>query len=148
MKRRVSERELKFGAWAIAAVAIAAASFFSGGALKADEPPHYVFETESDAYQPASAIPATTKGGFTGFGEVDGSAARTVLAGRILEKTATGVVLETPGGQRTTLRFGETPGISRVEPATQSLLRPGVTVAVRLNDNGDTVEAVLVLAQP
>jgi len=148
VKRRVSERELKFGAWAIAALAIAAASFFIGGALKPDEPPHYVFETESDAYQPASAIPATTKGGFTGFGEIDGSAARTVLAGRVLEKTATGVVLETPGGQRTSLRFAETPGISRVEPATQSLLRPGVTVAVRLNDTGDTVEAVLVLAQP
>ncbi len=148
MKRRISERELKFGAWAIAAVAIAGASFFIGGALKPDEPPYYVFETESDAYQPASAVPATTKGGFTGFGEVDGSAARTVLAGRVLEKTANGVILETPAGQRTTLRFGETPGISRVEPATQSLLRPGVTVAVRLNETAEVVEAVLVLAQP
>ena len=148
MKRRITERELKFGAWTIAAIIIAAASFFIGGALKPDEPPHYVFETDSDAYQPASAVPATTKGGFTGFGEIDGSAARTVLAGRVLEKTATGVVLETPGGQRTSLRFGETPGIARVEPATQTLLRPGITVAVRLDPTGDTVEAVLILAQP
>ena len=148
MKRRISDRELKFGAWAVAAVVIAAASWIIGGALKPDEPPHYVFETESDAYQQASVLPATTKGGFTGFGEIDGSAARTVLAGRVLEKTATGVILETPGGHRTSLRFAETPGIARVEPATQSLLRPGVTVAVRLNDTGDTVEAILVLAQP
>ena len=137
MKRRITERELKFGAWTIAAIIIAAASFFIGGALKPDEPPHYVFETDSDAYQPASAVPATTKGGFTGFGEIDGSAARTVLAGRVLEKTATGVVLETPGGQRTSLRFGETPGIARVEPATQTLLRPGITVAVRLDPTND-----------
>jgi hypothetical protein len=148
VKRRVSQRELKFGAWFIAAVAIAAGAFLVGGALKPAEPPHYVFETEAAAYEEASKVPATTKGGFTGFGEVDGSNARTVLAGRVVEKTATGVVLETPGGQRTPLRFGATPGISRVEPATQALLRPGVSVAVRLDDSRDVVEAVLVLAQP
>ena len=148
MKRRVSQRELKFGAWSIAAVAIAAGSFFIGGALKPAEPPHYVFETDAAAYAGASKVAATTRGGFTGFGEVDGSNARTVLAGRVVEKTGTGVVLETPGGQRTPLRFGASPGISRVEPATQALLRPGVTVAVRLDASGTEVEAVLVLAQP
>jgi hypothetical protein len=148
VKRHISERELKFGVWFIAAIAIAAASFLLGGALKPAELPHYVFETEAAAYEDATRVGATTKGGFTGFGEVDGSNARTVLAGRVVEKTATGVVLETPGGQRTPLRFGATPGISRVEPATQAVLRPGVSVAVRLDDSGDVVDAVLVLAQP
>ena len=148
MKRRVSQRELKFGAWFITAAVIGAAAFLFGGALKPAEPPHYVFQTEAAAYADASKVAATTKGGFTGFGEIDGSNARTVLAGRVIEKTASGVVLETPGGQRTPLRFATTPGISRVEPATQTLLRPGVTVAVRLDDSGDVVEAVLVLAQP
>ena len=148
MRRRVSQRELKFGAWFITAVAIAAGAFFIGGALKPAEPPHYVFETDAAAYARASNVAATTRGGFTGFGEVDGSNARTVLAGRVVEKTATGVVLETPGGQRTPLRFGASPGISRVEPATQAVLRPGVAVAIRLDVSGVEVEAVLVLAQP
>jgi hypothetical protein len=71
-----------------------------------------------------------------------------VLAGRVVEKTATGIVLETPGGQRTPLRLGTSPGISRVEAGTQALLRPGVTVSVRLDASGSIVEALLVLAQP
>jgi hypothetical protein len=147
-KRRVSRREIKFAAWAIAAIVIGAASFLVGGALKPAEPPHYVFETESAAYEDPTNVAATTKGGFTGFGEVDGSLPRTVIAGRVVEKSDTAVVLETPGGQRTSLRFGTLATLSRAEPATQSLLRPGVTVAVRLNPSGNTVEAVLVLAQP
>jgi hypothetical protein len=148
VKHRVSKRVLKFGAWTVIAIAIGAASFFVGGALRPGEEPHYVFETEAAAYDGASAVAATTKGGFTGFGEVDGSSARTVLAGRVVEKTATGIVLETPGGQRTPLRLGTSPGISRVEAGTQALLRPGVTVSVRLDASGSIVEALLVLAQP
>ncbi|HEX5139869.1 MAG TPA: hypothetical protein VFX19_02910 [Dehalococcoidia bacterium] len=147
--KALSRREVKFGAWFVAAVAIAIAAFFIGQSLKPEEPPHYVFRTEAPAYDAPVTIPATTQGGFTGFGESDGSLARTVIAGKVVEKTDTTLVLETPGGQRTSLRFASSPNISRVENGARAMLQPGVTVSVRLAaDDPDVVEAVMIVSRP
>src|SRR5690606_31820786 len=110
--------------------------------------PHYVFQTDAPAYQPPSAIAATTPGGFTGFGETDGSASRVVVSGRVVEITETGLTLEGVQGQRTVITFAESPRIFRVAPPGANELKPGATVAVRLNEAGDTVEGLLVLSQP
>jgi hypothetical protein len=147
--KALSRREVKFGAWFVAAVAIAIAAFFIGQALKPEEPPHYVFRTEAPAYDAPVTIPATTQGGFTGFGESDGSLARTVIAGKVVERTASTLVLETPGGQRTSLRFASTPGVSKVANGTRQMLQPGVTVSVRLaEDDPNVAEAVMVVSRP
>lgn len=141
-------RQTKFGLWALAAVAIAAASYFAGTTLKPGEQPYYVFDTRAPAYGAPSAIAATSPGGFTGFGETDAGASRVVISGRVIELTEASITLEGTLGQRTALTFGEAPRISRLEGGNLDLLQPGVTVAVRLNEAGDTVEGVLVLSQP
>jgi hypothetical protein len=38
--------------------------------------------------------------------------------------------------------------VTRLDGGSADLLQPGAAVAVRLNEAGDTVEAVLVLSQP
>jgi hypothetical protein len=141
-------RQTRFGLWALAAVVIGAASYFVGTALKPGQTPFYVFDTEAPAYGAASAIAATSPGGFTGFGETDGSNSRVVVGGRVVEITGQALTLESSLGQRTNLTFADSPRIFRLEPASAETLRPGVTVAVRLNQAGDTVEGVLILSQP
>src|SRR5690606_23711087 len=137
-------RGTRFGAWALAAVVVGAVSFFVGSALKPEAAPHYVFETEAPAHDAPSAIAATSPGGFTGFGEVGGGRSRVVIAGRVVEKSGDSVVIESVYGQRTPVRFGESPRILRLEGADASLLRAGLQATLRLNEAGDTVEAVLV----
>jgi hypothetical protein len=141
-------RQTKFFLWSLAAVTVALASFFAGSALKPDEEPYYIFQTDAPAYAEPSGVAATSPGGFTGFGETDGSNSRVVLGGRVVEKDGDSITLEGTQGQRASLRFGESPRILRLDTGSASLLRPGVSVAVRLNEAGDTVEAVLVLSQP
>ena len=141
-------RQTRFGLWALAAVVIAAASYFAGSALKPGEDPYYVFDTAAPAYGDPSGIAATSPGGFTGFGETDGSNSRVVISGRVIEKSDDAITLESPLGRQTSLRFGDAPRIFRLDSGELGLLRPGVSVAVRLNPAGDTVEAVLVLSQP
>jgi hypothetical protein len=142
-------REVKFGAWIVAAVVIAGLSFFIGGSLRPDEQPYYIFETAAAAYQQPVTIPATSRAGFTGFGEVDGTASRTVIAGRVVEVSQGAVVLEAPGGKRTSLRFGPQASIARLVEASREQIRPGATVAIRLDeDNQDSAAAVLIVSQP
>ena len=141
-------RELKFGAWALAAVAIGAIAYYAGTALKPGEEPYYIFDTVAPAYGDPSGIAATSPGGFTGFGETSGSRSRVVVGGRVVEQTADSITLEGVQGQRTSLRFGESPRVLRLDGGNADLLQAGARVAVRLNEAGDTVEAVLVLSQP
>ena len=76
------------------------------------------------------------------------SNSRVVISGRVIEKSDDAITLESPLGRQTSLRFGDAPRIFRLDSGELGLLRPGVSVAVRLNPAGDTVEAVLVLSQP
>jgi hypothetical protein len=141
-------RQAKFGLWVFAAVLLAAASYYVGTTLKPGQKPYYIFDTQAPAYGEPSSIAATSPGGFTGFGETDGSDSRVVVSGRVVEMTEDSLTLEGTFGQRTSLRFGDSPRISRLDEANADILRPGVMVSVRLNDAGDTVESVLVLSQP
>ena len=141
-------RQAKFGLWALAAVIIAAVSYYAGTALRPAEEPYYIFDTDAPAYNDPTGVAATSRGGFTGFGESDGSRSRVVIGGRVIEKTGDSITLEGSLGQRTSIRFGESPRVVRLDGGSADLLRPGVSVAVRLNEAGDTVEAVLVLSQP
>lgn len=141
-------RQTKFGLWAAAAAVIAVAAYFVGSALKPAEHPYYIFDTEAVAYGQPPPIAATSKGGFTGFGETDGSPSRVVISGRVVELTESSLTLESTLGQHTSIRFGDTPRVSRLVPGSSELLQPGVTVALRLDETGETAEAVLVLSQP
>jgi hypothetical protein len=141
-------RGAKFGLWALAAVVIGTAAYFVGTSLKPAKEPFYVFETDAPAHADPSNVAATSPGGFTGFGDADGGRTRVVIAGRVVEKTGDALTLEGTLGQRTLVRVGDSPRISRLDGGTADLLQPGATVAVRLNAAGDTVEAVLVLSQP
>ena len=141
-------RRAKFGLWALTAVAIAASAFFVGTTLKPGEEAYYLFDTQAPAYGEPSALAATSPGGFTGFGEAGGAAGRVVLSGRVIELTESSITLEGSLGQTTALTFGEAPRVYRLDAGSSDLLRPGVTVALRLNEAGDTVEGILVLSQP
>ena len=140
-------RQTKFGLWVLAAVVIAAVAYFVGSALKPGEDPYYIYRTEAPAYDPPKTIAATSPGGFTGFGETDGTDSRVVISGRVIDLTDSQLTLEGPQGQ-TTVRFGDSPPIMRLQESDQSVLQPGDKVAVRLNDAGDTAESILVLSQP
>jgi hypothetical protein len=142
-------REQKFVAWAAAAAVIAVAAFLAGGALKPEEPRHYLFDLDAPAYKAdVKAIAATSQGGFTGFGDTDNGNDRTVLGGRVVEVTATALTLETVQGSRTTLRLGPTSALSRLETGSSALIRPGATVLVKRAANPTDASAVLVLSQP
>ena len=141
-------RQTKFGLWALAALAIAAASYYVGTTLKPGEEPYYILDTDAAAYGDPAAIAATSPGGFTGFGETDGSPSRVVISGRVVELTEASLTIESTLGQRTALSFGESPRISRLESGDTSRLQPGANVTLRLDEAGDTIEGVLILSQP
>jgi hypothetical protein len=139
---------MKFVLWVLVAVVTGAVAYWVGTQLKPGEEPFYVFDTQAPAYVAPSAIAATSPGGFTGFGETDSSDSRVVISGRVQDITDSSITLEGPQGLQTKLRFGDSPRIYELDEATADILRPGVTVAVRLNDAQDTVEGLLVLSQP
>jgi hypothetical protein len=139
-------RQSKFGLWVLAAVIIGAAAFFVGSSLRPGEEPHFIFDTGAPAYGEPSGVAATSTGGFTGFGETDGSRSRVVFSGRIVEISGSSVTLESLHGQRTALQFAGSPPLFRIDAADSADLRPGSQVALRLNEAGDTVEGILVLS--
>jgi hypothetical protein len=141
-------RTVKFAGWTAFAIVVAVLAFVGGRELKPDEDPYYIFETDAAAYSEVGTIAAVSKGGFTGFGDLEGGDDRTVVAGRVVEVTPTSLVLESQNGSRTTLRLGPQPKLARLLPAARDLLRPGATVQVRKGDTDDEAAAVLVLAQP
>jgi hypothetical protein len=142
-------REQKFIAWGVAAITIAVAAFFVGGALKPEEPPHYLFGVDAPAFQAdVESIGATSKGGFTGFGELAGGDDRTVLGGRVVEVSATSLTLETQQGSRTTLRLGANSKLWRLDAVASSSIKAGATVIVRRGTATDEAAAVLVVSQP
>jgi hypothetical protein len=141
-------RTVKFAGWTALAIVVAVLAFVGGRELKPDEDPYYVFETDAAAYSDVGAIAAVSKGGFTGFGDLEGGDNRTVVAGRVVEVTPTSLVLESPNGSRTDLRLGPQPKLARLLPAGRDLLRPGAAVQVRKGDAADEAAAVLVVAQP
>jgi hypothetical protein len=141
-------REAKFLAWVAAALIVAAASFLIGSSLKPDQTPFYVFETAAEAYEAPATVAALSPAGFTGFGELDGSGSRTVVAGHVVEMNPTSLTLEAASGHRTVLRFRDQPRIARLENGSRELLRPGVTVMVKLEDGSDVATALLVVSQP
>ncbi len=113
-------REVKFAAWLIAAVVIAGVAYFVGSALKPDEAPYYVFQTEAPAYDQPAAFAGQSQGGFTGFGELDNGDSRTVIAGRVVDMTDKSLTLEAAGGQRVALTLGAKPGIAQIVGGTVS----------------------------
>ena len=141
-------REAKFAAWLLAAVLIAGVAYFVGSALKPDEAPYYVFQTNAPAYDQQTAFAGQSQGGFTGFGELDNGNSRTVIAGRVVDLTNKSLTLEAAGGQRVALTLGAKPGISQIENGAMSDIQPGVKVEVRLADGStDTVASVLIEGQ-
>lgn len=141
-------RERRFIAWGLAAIVTAAGAFLLGGSLKPAAEPYFVFDTAAPAYSDTASIAALSPGGFTGFGDSDGTSSNTVLGGRVVLSSQDGLTLEAPNGQRTALRFAETPRVSRLGPGNDALLQPGATVSVRLAEDGQTAQSVLVLSAP
>ena len=133
--------------WGAGAILVAVLGFYIGGSLRPGEDPVYLFETDAPAFVTPTDIAATSPGGFTGFGETDGSNARVAIAGRIVEITDGGLVLEGAQGQRTSVSFSGEPPVLRLEGSDVDQLREGLNVALRLDDEGTTVESVLVLSE-
>jgi hypothetical protein len=120
-----------------------------GGALKPEEPPHYLFDVDAPAFQTdLASIAATSQGGFTGFGELAGGDDRTVLGGRVVEVSATSLTLETPQGSKTALRLGANSKLWRLDTGSSASIKPGATVIVKRGDAADDAAAVLVVSQP
>lgn len=142
-------RELKFGLWVLAALGISVVAFFVGSILKPADPPAYVFDVSAPAYDgDVGGLAAMSPGGFTGFEDLISEGSRTVLGGQIVELTADGVTLESPGGSQTLLRLGDESKIERLESGARDLLQPGVEVMIAAGDTEGVAAAVLVLSTP
>jgi hypothetical protein len=142
-------REIKFGIWMAAAVALAIGGFFVGGQLKPEEAPHYILDVSAPAYgADVDAIGAKSPGGFTGFEDIVPDGSRTVLGGRIVDLTDAGMTLETPDGAETQMRLGPEPKLTRLESGGRDLLQPGASVLVKIGDTEADAAAVLVISPP
>lgn len=129
------------------AVAVAAAAFFAGRALRTPDGV-LLASPEAAAFQPAPAIAGLSHGGFSGFGEVPGLAGQTVLSGRVTAIAPGAITVETPAGTTSSITLTGTRSLRRIEAGGVEALRPGVTVVVRLGGDGRMAEALLVLAEP
>jgi hypothetical protein len=132
--------------WLGAALVVAVAAFFGGRGLRPEERASFVFDTDQPAYDQAAAVAALSEGGFSGFGEVPGLEGGTVLAGEVTNISADTLTLKPATGAEMTLRVSSGSPVRLIEPSTRAALRPGVTVVVRTE--GDSAEAVLIVAEP
>jgi hypothetical protein len=131
-------------AWVAASIALALLAFFAGRALHGQDTQAASFDLSGPAFETSDAAVGLSKAGFSGFTEAgDG---RTVISGRIVSTTSDAITVESPSGQRSTLRLTGQAPLSRLEPSTRAALRPGVTVIVRRD--GGIGRAALVVAEP
>jgi hypothetical protein len=137
--------------WALlagVAVVVAAASFLGGRALgSGDSERGVTANLDSPSFAPAPGVAGTSRGGFSGFGEVAGMEGHTVVSGRIVSVSPAAIVVESPDGVRATLNLRAEDGLRRIEGAARDQLRPGMSVVVRPGE-GDAAAAILIVAQP
>jgi hypothetical protein len=138
----------RFALWLIAAAALGGVAFLGGRALRPAAEAGYAFEQDTPSYEAADSMAGLSRGGFSGWSETGGLEGLTVVTGRVVEATATGVTVEAPWGTRTTIRLTGDRPIQGLRAADQAALRPGATVTLRTAPDGDLVEAVLILAPP
>ena len=132
----------------IGVLIIVVAGFFAGRALHPDPSSGFAFATDSPAYEATSPDPALTKGGFSGFGEITGLPGLTLLSGKVASVSAQEVVIEAADGTKSSVRLANPGAVRRFEAASQSALVSGATVVLRHAEDGDEVEAVLVVGDP
>ncbi len=145
----MTTRNRKLALWIIAAVAVGAAGFLIGRDLRAAETPAFAFETDASSYEAPKSLAGRSLGGFSGIDELSGNEGRVVLGGRVVEKTANSVTIETAWGATTTIRItgGQGP-LRRLEAADRDALQRGATVLVRVGPGGQDAAGIFVLAPP
>lgn len=135
--------------WLAVAAVVVAGSFFGGRAIGSEgrATGSYAYELDTPPYAASSAGVAMSRGGFGGFGSgLDGY---TIVSGRVRSISTESITLETIGGGTEVVRVTGSGVFQRIEGATPSVLRPGMTVVVRSLTGGDAAaSAVLVLAEP
>jgi hypothetical protein len=132
--------------WAALALIVTLGGFAAGRALRPDAPPAFAYDTEASPYTAVPSIAAESRGGFTGFGA--GLEGAVVQAGRVTAVNATAIEVTSADGVAYTLRLGDAPRLLRLAPVGANALRPGSTVVARLAADGETVEALLIVAEP
>jgi hypothetical protein len=131
-----------------AAVLLLAAGFIAGRGVRDDDEKSYAPDLTSPSYEPAPPVAGFSRGGFTGFGEVQGFEGRTILGGRIVAVNGASVTVETPGGTQATVRLDPARApVLLMEGTTRAGLQPGMNVDVIRGEDGRESLSVLVLLQ-
>jgi hypothetical protein len=128
-------------------VVVAAAAFAGGRSLHSPSQASGRPAAEGVVFTPAKPIAGTSRGGFSGFGEVSGLEGKTVLAGRVVALNPGSITVETAAGVRTSVQLAGEGSLRRIESVGREALRPGATIVVRRGP-GSEVAAILVLAEP
>ena len=136
-------------AWLAVAVAVSVIAFVVGQSLRQDQAATiYGYELDAATYDAARPLAATSRGGFTGFGDIPGFEGATIFGGRVVEITPASLTIESTSGARTSFRLAQTPMTSRLDTSSPSSIRPGMTVVLRQTPGSDTVSSVLIVAEP
>ena len=139
-------RNLKLGLWLVAAVGVAVAGYLLGQSLKASEEYAFAFDLGAPAYQPTEPYAGLSLGGFSGLDAPTNEEGRLVISGRVVEKAANRVTIETPWGERTTLRITGADNLRRLDAAERDALQTGAMVVVRTKPGSSDAVSVIVLA--
>ena len=131
--------------WAGAGIALVLVAFFAGHQLRPEPATAKAFDQDGPAYEVAKEAAGVSKGGFSGFGESPGPDGRTVVAGRVVSVNGDTVTVDSPSGQKSTIRLTGNGPLRRLEASSREALRPGMSVLVRRD--GNQAEAVLVVSE-
>jgi hypothetical protein len=134
--------------WLALVPVIAIGAFFGGRALRPDAVASYGYDLDTPAYKAALATAATSKGGFSGFGAEGTIDGETLVSGRIAAINADTLTIETERGEAIPIRITGAGPLRRIEAASMSALRPGMTVVARTGSDGGEVAALLIIATP
>ena len=124
------------------------AGFLGGRALKPDSDTTYRFDQDAPAYTAPLAVPALSKGGFSGFGAELGLEGATLLSGRVTAISADEITIELSLGTQHTFLLGEIASLSQLEADTVGVLEIGLTVVVVSGDGDDEAAAILIIEEP
>lgn len=143
---RVTARNLKLGLWLVAAVAFGVVGFFAGRSLRPSDTIVFAFDASAPAYEAPASPAGRSLGGFAGLKETEADEGRVAVSGRVVEIAASAVTIETPWGERTTIRITPQAPLRRLEPGDRDLLQAGASVMLRSQPGSDAAAAVLVLS--
>lgn len=140
--------DLRRYSWLILAPAVASAAFLGGRELRPDAIATFDYDLEAPGYEAALPAAGLTNAGFSGFGAEGILDGETLVGGRVTSVRADSLTIETESGQSIPIRITGAGPLRRIEAASLTALRPGMTVVARTGPNSDEAEALLIVATP